>query len=546
MKWLKKIERNIITVSVYFILFFIAGNGLLDYYYRGVLKEHEAIVKQVENGRASVKSLLETLNLVDLGFRGFYIIPKDNILSPCSDALEKYPNVLAKARSVVEAQGLNSQELTAVDLTFQEYFSLVKQMIVWRQEGNIAPIDSVIALDPGFIVWQQYDTFSKSFFKKQDEIISQSQAKADKIVLISTVVRVSLFLLGIPTLIIILIRLKKDRARRSKLFLELDKNNKQYLFDPKETDISILNERLVINNLINNLRKASEFISNIAKGKFDVQWEGMHEGNRDANKESLAGELWSMRDQMIKMKEEDNVRLWATEGISKFSEIVRHYQDDMAVLSDKLTSNVVKYLGANQSALFFAIEDASGEVTLELYGCYAYDRKKHQEKSLAPGQSLVGQAYMEKNIIHLTAVPQSYVRITSGLGEATPTNLIIVPLKFNERVEGVLEIASFKPFRPHEIEFLEKIAEIIASAIVTLQGSVKMKKLMETMQIQSEEMKSQEEEMRQNMEELQATQEEVSRKAIEYQSLIIEKDKLIQKKLEEITTLRKQLGETKG
>ena len=134
--------------------------------------------------------------------------------------------------------------------------------------------------------------------------------------------------------------------------------------------------------------------------------------------------------------------------------------------------------------------------------------------------------------------------ITSGLGEATPNCLVIVPLKFNDAVEGILEIASFKPFQQHEIDFLERIGEIIASAIINIRGAVKMKKMMEIMQVQSEEMRAQEEEMRQNMEELQATQEEMARKEKEITKLLEEsntKEKELADKLKDIEKMKEAL-----
>ena len=111
-----------------------------------------------------------------------------------------------------------------------------------------------------------------------------------------------------------------------------------------------------------------------------------------------------------------------TEGISKFAETVRKDHHDVQGLSDQLASNVVKYLGANQLSLFFAVEK-DNKTVLELYGCYAYDRKKYLEKVVEPGQGLVGQTYLEKEYTILTKVSQNYVRITLALGEATPTYL---------------------------------------------------------------------------------------------------------------------------
>lgn len=131
------------------------------------------------------------------------------------------------------------------------------------------------------------------------------------------------------------------------------------------------------------------------------------------------------------------------------------------------------------------------------------------------GEGLVGQCFLEQDIIYLTDVPKTYASITSGLGEATPTAVILIPLKVNDLTVGVMELASLKEYQEHERTLLQKFAESIASTITSVQVNERTKQLLEQSQQQAEELKSQEEEMRQNMEEMTATQEEMQRKSDE-------------------------------
>ena len=113
-------------------------------------------------------------------------------------------------------------------------------------------------------------------------------------------------------------------------------------------------------------------------------------------------------------------------------------------------------------------------------------------------------------------MPESYIRITSGLGDASPRSLLLVPLKVDTQVYGIIELASFNEYLPHEIAFVEKLGESIASTLASVRAAQKNMQLIQQFQQQTEEMRAQEEEMRQNMEELQATQEEIARKEKSY------------------------------
>nr|WP_277487583.1 PAS domain-containing protein [Catalinimonas alkaloidigena] len=144
--------------------------------------------------------------------------------------------------------------------------------------------------------------------------------------------------------------------------------------------------------------------------------------------------------------------------------------------------------------------------------CYTYGKKKHAEKTILPGQGIIGQAFLERQHVYLTDIPQNYVNITSGLGEATPTALLVIPLMVNDTVQGILELASFQKIAAFEIDFLEKLGEIIAAHINSQRVVEQTQQLLQQTQEHSEE-------MRQNMEELAATQEHSQRQVEENKKL---------------------------
>jgi len=227
-------------------------------------------------------------------------------------------------------------------------------------------------------------------------------------------------------------------------------------------------------------------------------------------------------------------RNWVTEGIARITDIFRT-QNNADDVFDQIMIQLVRYLNANQGGIYVVnrSEGQNETIIIRMVACYAYARKKHLNQSFHVGEGLIGQCYLEKDAIYLTDIPSDYIRITSGLGEASPTSLLLLPLKVNDIVEGIVEIASFRPLEPHELEFVSKAGENIASYIQGHRINERTNKLLKDTQEQAEHMRAQEEEMRQNMEELSATQEEMHRKEREYvrqieelKNLILEGDRL--------------------
>ncbi|NJM93353.1 MAG: PAS domain S-box protein [Cytophagales bacterium] len=298
---------------------------------------------------------------------------------------------------------------------------------------------------------------------------------------------------------------------------ELAKGNTQAEVDYQAAD-ELGELARAITQIKESLKNSTTFISKIGEGNFEARLENTFSGDEGA-RDSYSQALLTMRDRLKSLSEEQEKRKWVTEGIAHFADILRQSDLSFKEWADKIIASLVKMLKANQGGLFILNQEDEGDAHLEMVATYAYNKKKHVQKRVEIGQGLVGQCVLEKDIIYMTDIPQGYVHITSGLGEALPTNILIAPLMINEQVYGVVELASFQILQKHEIEFVQKLGENIASAISTAKINERTTRLLRESQMQAEEMRAQEEEMRQNMEELEATQEEMGRKTIELEGM---------------------------
>lgn len=263
------------------------------------------------------------------------------------------------------------------------------------------------------------------------------------------------------------------------------------------------------------------FVENLRKDNFEAALQ-LNEEN-----DTLAKSLLRLRDYLIKSKKdveqrrvEEEQRNWVTQGLAQFGEILRKESDNLEDLSYNIINYLVDYMKINQAGFYLLNNLSKKEKYFELTACVAYDRKKFTDKRINWEEGLIGRCALEMETIYMTDVPNNYLNITSGLGEANPRSILIVPLKTNDEIYGVLEMASFKEFDDYEIEFVEKTAESIALTISSVQNTIRTTKLLKETQNQAERMSQQEEELRQNLEEMQATQEESDRREVEMKGIL--------------------------
>ncbi len=257
------------------------------------------------------------------------------------------------------------------------------------------------------------------------------------------------------------------------------------------------------------LEKNKAFAEEIAVGNFDVQL--------NASQDDILGKsLERMKENLQKAQEREHLEKEINDfkniGLVEIGKILRA-ETHIEQMSNKIISILAKYMKIEMGAIYLRHEDRRGQIThIQLIAAFAYDKFKYLNLQVLPGSGLVGTAFLEKESIFLTEIPENYIKIKSALGEIKPKCLLLSPLISNDEVVGVLEIASIRILKDFEIEFVNTISESIASTILNVKRNLQTVQLLEEAKQLTVEMQEKEEELKQNMEEMKASQEETAHK----------------------------------
>ncbi len=271
-----------------------------------------------------------------------------------------------------------------------------------------------------------------------------------------------------------------------------------------------------------------EFLNAIERGSLAIE-------ANVSDRSEVIHKLSAFQESMMGLVRSAEQTRWHDAGMAIFNDILTRHFNDQRELFDRILSQLAKYVHANQAALFL-LTDSQADARITLQGCYAYDRKKYIEKEFAMGESLVGQCMLERNSIMLTNIPQYYTKITSGLGEATPGCLLIVPLMDERGCIGAIELASFKKFSTADVRFIESLSKNIAASISNIRQNTELRILFARSEQAQADVREKEEQIRQQIEALQTANETMIRKSNELESM---RDELQQKNIE-IENMRAQ------
>lgn len=263
-----------------------------------------------------------------------------------------------------------------------------------------------------------------------------------------------------------------------------------------------------LNNFVIELERKAQYAEKIGHGEYDAEYQGMKTDDKLAIAlTEMAHKLKTNHELEADRKNKEENELWASKGMSLFNDILRNSHDSIEKIAYLILSNLIEYLKVNQGGAFI-VRNKEKSPYLELVASYAFNKERKYQKIIQFKEGLTGTCAMEKSTIYLEQVPPEYIKLTSGLGESRPESLLLVPIMNSGDLYGILELASFNPIEPHQIKFVEKLAENIAITFLTVEITERTNSLLAHTLEQAKELEKKDEETSRNLIRMQKSQED--------------------------------------
>jgi len=263
-------------------------------------------------------------------------------------------------------------------------------------------------------------------------------------------------------------------------------------------------------NLTTQVRSIAEVSTAVTQGDLTRSISVEAQGEVAELKDNINQMIANLRDTTKRNEEQD----WLKTNLARISGLMQG-QRDLGTVTQLIMSELTPTVSAQQGAFYLAdyAEEGESRPCLRLIAGYGLPRGRFLSETLELGEGLVGQAAVERKSIRISGAPSDYVRVSSGLGEATPTNIVVMPILFEERVLGVIELASLTPHSDIHETFLEQLMETLGVVLNTIMANMRTEQLLSQSQSQSQELQTQSEELQHRQEDLKQSNTELEQQA---------------------------------
>jgi HAMP domain-containing protein/signal transduction histidine kinase/CheY-like chemotaxis protein len=242
-------------------------------------------------------------------------------------------------------------------------------------------------------------------------------------------------------------------------------------------------------NLTTQLRAIANVATAVTKGDLTRSIQIEAQGEVAFVKDNINEMIRNLKDTTLRNEEQN----WLKTNLAKFSRMLQG-QRDLLTVGKLILSELAPVVSAQHGA-FYILSNSVEEPELKLLASYAHRQRKDAKNNFKLGESLVGQAALEKQRILLTDVPSDYVRVSSGLGESRPINIVVLPILFEGEVKAVMELSSLDRFNPTHQAFLDQLTESIGIVLHTIEANTRTENLLKQSQSLAAELQKTNEEL---------------------------------------------------
>jgi signal transduction histidine kinase/HAMP domain-containing protein/CheY-like chemotaxis protein len=260
-------------------------------------------------------------------------------------------------------------------------------------------------------------------------------------------------------------------------------------------------------NLTNQVRSIAEVSTAVTKGDLTRSIAVEAQGEMAALKDNINEMILNLKEQTLKNAEQD----WLKTNLARFSRMLQG-ERDLATVSNLIMSELAPLVNA-QYGVFYVTKREEDETKLELVASYGAESQDQLKQKFSLREGLIGQAAADRRPILLKDVPADFLRIGSGLGQAQPASVSILPALFEDEVKAVIELASFNEFNETHQSFLDQLMESVGIVLNTIAATMRTEGLLKQSQLLTQELQARQTELTRKQQELHATNEELQEKA---------------------------------
>jgi CheY-like chemotaxis protein/signal transduction histidine kinase len=428
--------------------------GISAIAYRGI---HQLIeTSRLEAHTYQVLSALELadtqLSSAEASQRGYLITGESNYLNPYTAARSRINQILQDVQSLTQDNASQQSRLTDLISQVNRRFEMMQTTIDIRRQGGLMAAQRQVQINRGQELTEEIRRLSSKIKAEEQSLLAvrqQANAEATRQTLNSLTFGVPLYLLLLGLIGFWLSR-----------------------------------------HISRPLRQISEAAEQLGGGNLSVR---LPKSERSDEVGVLANTFNQMADNLQTTNQRNDEQNWLKSNLAEVGQLIQG-QRNQQQLARQVLSYMAPRVNAQQGVLYLLASENNPPL-LKLLSSYAHQERRHLGNEFRLGEGLVGQCALEQQRILLTEVPADYIRISSGLGESAPLNIVVLPILFEEQTIGVLELASLQRFREIELAFLEQLTASLGVALNTIAADQRTAQLLEEAQALTEELQQQQDDL---------------------------------------------------